>query len=436
MRSTIGTMLGATAMLLGAGAQASAGDGLEDACRALDAAARSAPTTSAGARSLLRTQDLERHEWIVLAGLDDLTWEGTVGTEVRVPLRDHHVALLRAVVACVYTDRGELRSDALDHRNAGGFRATALAVGRLASASESEWLSATASRAGRGAADRDALAEAVHLWVRRTDPGPDSARRLLADCTPETRAAVVVGLLGGPAGGPRCVDARSARRALALLGEAPALDRFIASLIAERARSIGDTVDASALIRLLDAEDATGRAHAANALGALMSMAAIEALVGQLDDPDPRARRAALRALRRTSRQSLDASPAAWRAWHRASRTWLAEALPDVASDLRSGLDGHAARALLEIGRHPEHARWTAPLVVTASRDPEPGIAALAAAILGTLATPEALERLTEMLRGNPDEVRAAARTALRRATGEDHGPDPEAWRAALTTPR
>ena len=220
------------------------------------------------------------------------------------------------------------------------------------------------------------------------------------------------------------------------MGDDAALDRYIASLVADRARPAGDDVDPRALVRLLDSSDAAARAQAASALGALGAMAAVDALIGRLGDAEPRVRRSAHRALQRTTRQSLDASPDAWRAWHRDSRAWLSDTLPVLASDLRSGLSANVVRALMDIGRHREHARLTAPLVLAASRDPEPPVAAMAATVLGRLGTQEALWRLTRMLRGTPEEVGAAARAALSRATGHDHGPDPDAWLEALDLPR
>jgi len=434
MLPTISTLMAAALAWAGAPAEAS---GADAACRALDEAARGGARATVAAAQLARAApDLEPRAWVSLAGLDELRWEAEAGTVARVPFREPHAAVLREVVRTTHADRTALLADALALQDDHGFRACALAIGRLAGAQDGDWVSAASWRAGPTALDRDAFAEGVHLWAGRTAPTADRVRRVLADTSPAMRAALALGVAGGPRAGEASLGAARTRLSLALMGDDPSLDRYVASLVAGRARATGDDVDGAQLLRLLGSSDAGARVHAASALGALESMAAVRALVERLADDDPRVRRAAHRALRRTTRQSLDASPEAWRAWHADSRRWLAETLPVLRSDLASGVSGHVVRALMEIGHHREHGRTTAPLVIAASRDPEPAVAAMAATILGRLGTRDALARLTEMLRATAPEVSAAARAALSRAVGRDLGAAPEPWLEALEVPR
>lgn len=220
-----------------------------------------------------------------------------------------------------------------------------------------------------------------------------SLKRLLAEGKPETKDKAV-----------DAIGARDTPERVALLRESLASSEWsVRKHAAERLGELKVSATAADLAALLKDEEKSVRSAAATALSKLDVEAAAAPLASALEDKEAEVRQAAIRGLGRLgSPASLPALQAAWK--EPADRDDVARALGGIKSP-------QSVEAL-----------------VPATTDAETSVRHAATQALRQLDYPRSVDLLVGMLDDKDESVKRNAAASLAELTGQELGPDSEAW--------
>ena len=220
----------------------------------------------------------------------------------------------------------------------------------------------------------------------------------------------------------------------AILGEHPAFDTHILSEIdalVKRARFAPSGRSQERVRRYLSSQDESLRDQAILVVRTLGDGSAVEILVKMLKNADQALAKQITETLYALTGESLGPYRDVWDNWlEQASTKWQAKGARFL-SVAANGSPNKASSAIKELATMRMYRDEVIdPLARALDRD-ETEIVALAAASIGHLGSLRATPHLLHALEDPRIEVRRAAYTALRRLTGENHGAQPTAWRAA-----
>lgn len=229
---------------------------------------------------------------------------------------------------------------------------------------------------------------------------------------------------------PGCVDTLTS-----LLDVVPKANSLLLTEVAQAVQTQRGPTKEPTLQRLQSAlqvsegETLTAAIHAAGETGL---RTAVPHLIDWLKSEDPNLRNTAHVALQQITKQQFRVEPDRWQSWYQREMTWWQQEYTKLKSTAIHGLGGHASNALKEISKRRFFREATAPDLAACLDRPEQELVVLTCAVLGHLGSKSSVPPLLGKLASDqPLAVRKAAYDALRRITEENHGEQPDAWRAA-----
>lgn len=184
--------------------------------------------------------------------------------------------------------------------------------------------------------------------------------------------------------------------------------------------------------RHLNHDEASVRRTVVLALGRLHDVESYLTFVDLLEDENRRISDAALWSLRQLSGLRYDKTPSEWRGWFREQNKWLAREARVLGRQVLETTPGVALAASRRLASQRLYREECAMYLGPASRHPDQDTAIAICSALGRLATPAALEPLTEALDDPRAGVRRAAHRSLQEITGEALAEDVRAWQALI----
>jgi HEAT repeat protein len=217
------------------------------------------------------------------------------------------------------------------------------------------------------------------------------------------------------------------------LGRVPGADALLLGEI-ERAAS-GATLSVARRVRprvrsLLGSADPLTCLAACRAVAALEDPEAVEALIVLLGSDHQALQAAALGSLERLTQRRLGPEAEPWSDWYAAEIAWWSGDAQRELLAVRRRVPRELAPAVMGLARGGLFREEIAPALTPLLRHRDPDVARLTASVLSTLGTRAALPALADVLAHADPAVAEGAHKALRRITGRDLGPDPDAWLA------
>ena len=184
--------------------------------------------------------------------------------------------------------------------------------------------------------------------------------------------------------------------------------------------------------RHLSHDDSRVRRTTILALGRLHDVESCVDFIALLEDEDRRIADAALWSLREMTGLRYDKEPSEWTGWLGEQRAWLTTEAPELAQRVLEPDPGIALAATRGLASQRLYREESAAYLGPASRHPDQNTAMAICSALGRLATPAALEPLTEALDDPRAGVRRAAHRSLQEITGETLAEDMRVWQALI----
>jgi HEAT repeat protein len=341
----------------------------------------------------------------------------------RVPTAVEEAALLAALEACPRNAlREHVRVRLAGKADTDERRAFLQALEPIATADELVLVRSAAQAASETAALADALTPVIAGMLRRDATALLPVRHWALEAPPDLVRPLVRGIAASTS--PRALGAL-----VELLGYRSGLDRLlvpeIGVLLRAAAKPIAPEVVA-ALLELLASDDPVLVREAALALGETEDSEATGRLVDLLKHEHAGVRAGSAQALERLSGNAFGASPARWRAWYTAESSWLRTEGPELRQRLRTGSFEEVVHALGEVSQRRFGRGELAAEVARVLQHEDARVRRLACLALARLGASASVPALSAVLEDRSQDVRAAARVALR-ALGAEPPPETDA---------